>query len=293
MSNIAIIIPAYKHNYLEETLESIAIQDLTDCHIYIGDDASPYPIADIVKKYENRIPLTYTRYEDNLGGKDLVAQWNRCLKLANDEQWIWLFSDDDIMCEGCVASVCQFLFEKQSMADVFHINGDVVDNEYKVINWRGIKYFPYYLTTAQYIESIINGADNTWGVNFIVRKEKIIDEGGFENFDMAWNSDRASWIKFSFPKGIITIPDARILWRYSGENITSERLDKVVLLRKAEARVNFLKWLYSFSIRNKIKIHKNLIGRLWYLLRCLKGDCSLGVLKSLSVFVKSLIVFKV
>ena len=38
----------------------------------------------------------------NFGGHDLVAQWNRCIQLTQNEPWLWLFSDDDIMGPRCV-----------------------------------------------------------------------------------------------------------------------------------------------------------------------------------------------
>ena len=37
-----------------------------------------------------------------MGKKDLIAQWERCIQLSNDEPWIWVFSDDDIADSGCV-----------------------------------------------------------------------------------------------------------------------------------------------------------------------------------------------
>ena len=47
---LAIIIPAYKPDYLEETLESLTKQTNKDFKIYIGDDASPFYLENIVVK---------------------------------------------------------------------------------------------------------------------------------------------------------------------------------------------------------------------------------------------------
>jgi len=102
MNKLAIVIPAYKADYFEQALESIAGQTCTNFTLYIGDDASPHDLYAIVKDFESKINLHYKRYDENLGSKDLVAQWERCIDLVKDEKWIWLFSDDDLMAKHCV-----------------------------------------------------------------------------------------------------------------------------------------------------------------------------------------------
>lgn len=288
MKKIAIIIPAYKHIYLEETLESIAIQDLSDCHIYIGDDASPYPIASIVKKFEQRIPLSYTKFEDNLGGHDLVAQWNRCVALSQGEEWIWLFSDDDLMCPDCIRHVKDYISKYNGSVNVYHINGTVIDNNQNEIRLKTIEDFPEYLSSQEYLNRILRGRDNTWGINFIVRSERFIATGGFVNFDLAWNADRASWLLFSFPKGIRTINAANLKWRYSGINITAQKADKDIYRRKLFARMEFQKWLYSNYLSNNA-LNISRFTMLIYALRNFKGDKHASLLLRLSVFWKTLL----
>ena len=80
--DLAIVIPAYKKTYLQKTLESIANQTDKRFHLYIGDDCSPYDLKSIVEEFSDRIPLTYHRFKENLGGKDLVAHWERCIALT-------------------------------------------------------------------------------------------------------------------------------------------------------------------------------------------------------------------
>lgn len=94
---MAIVIPAYKGRFLKETLDSIAVQAHKDEFVlYIGDDASPERLDKIVESYQNKVNLVYHRFSENMGGKDLVAHWERCIQLSA-EPFIWLFSDDDLM----------------------------------------------------------------------------------------------------------------------------------------------------------------------------------------------------
>ena len=55
--NLAIIIPAYKAEYLEQTLKSIAGQSDKRFKVYIGDDCSPYRLKNIIEKLQKQLIL--------------------------------------------------------------------------------------------------------------------------------------------------------------------------------------------------------------------------------------------
>lgn len=48
---IAIVIPAYKCRFLRQTLDSIVVQTCRSFTVYIGDDASPQNLKEIVSDY--------------------------------------------------------------------------------------------------------------------------------------------------------------------------------------------------------------------------------------------------
>jgi hypothetical protein len=109
IKKLAIVIPAYKGRFLKETLDSIAVQAHKDEFVlYIGDDASPERLDKIVESYQNKVNLVYHRFSENMGGKDLVAHWERCIQLSA-EPFIWLFSDDDLMPADGVERVMEVL----------------------------------------------------------------------------------------------------------------------------------------------------------------------------------------
>ena len=45
---LAIVIPAYKRDFLAETLQSLVNQTNQHFHLYIGDDHSPYNLKEVV-----------------------------------------------------------------------------------------------------------------------------------------------------------------------------------------------------------------------------------------------------
>ena len=87
---VAVIIPAYKSRFLQQTLDSMVAQTNQDFTVYIGDDASPHDLKKIVSLYQGKLDIIYHRFEINLGKKDLPRHWERCI----DD--LRLFYDNDV-----------------------------------------------------------------------------------------------------------------------------------------------------------------------------------------------------
>jgi glycosyltransferase involved in cell wall biosynthesis len=259
---LAIVIPAYKANFLEDTLQSIANQTCMDFTLYIGNDASPNNLYDIVSLYENKIDIVYKYFENNLGGKDLISHWNRCIDMSIDEEWIWLFSDDDIMELNCVECFYNELALNSDL-ELFHFN-------VKVINDRGLileesHKFPKKLTVESFFLKRIKYELHSFIVEYVFRRELYLKKDKFQNFDLAWCSDDATWIKFGLEKGIYTISNSSILWRYSDVNISSFVKEKTIVLRKLDSAIQYIKWVESnFNFaeldKNKLTTIKWILG---------------------------------
>lgn len=240
---LAIVIPAYKSTYLEDTLFSLSLQTCKNFHLYIGDDHSPYPIKNIVDKFTNKLDIQYFRFEENLGGKDLVAQWERCIKLTS-EPWIWLFSDDDYVDSNCVQSFYEIQKKHQDI-DLFRFNVNIVNNK-KIILSSSV--FPQKSSSDFLFRNKAKGRLNCFAVEFIFSRNIYKKKGGFQKFDLAWGTDTATWMKFGL-NGIGTIPDAYVYWRSSGENITTQN-NSDFLIRKLKASNSFLLWAKKFYNTN-------------------------------------------
>ncbi len=236
MSSIAIVIPAYKSTFLEETLQSLLNQTDKRFTVYIGDDCSPYDIKSIVDKYAGLLDISYKRFDENVGGKDLVAQWKRCISLCHEE-WIWLFSDDDYMSPNCVELFRKEL-QKSDKYDIYHYNVAVVDRDNIII--KSEKYPNVIHAKELYKAKLLHRLDS-YVVEYIFSRDIYDRKGGFIPFDLAWGSDTATWVKFAGDKGIKTIDNATISWRSSGENISTIQSEDIVI-RKVSALIEFLKW---------------------------------------------------
>lgn len=243
-NNLAIVIPAYKATFLAAALDSIAAQTCQDFTLYIGDDCSPNKLEEIVEKYRDKINLVYKRFDTNLGGMDLVAQWERCIDLSHEEEWIWLFSDDDIMQKNCVEEFYKTIRENPE-AGLLHFNINRLDDATKEV--ASLPVFPKYCSTKMYLDEKLKGHLISFVVEFVVRRDVFFKCGRFQNFDMAWGSDFVSWVKFSdAADGIITCDNAKILWRKSNENISPDKSNPV-LVRKIHSLIANAKWLLDFT----------------------------------------------
>lgn len=253
--DLAIIIPAYKITYLEEALNSLANQTNKNFNVYIGDDCSPYDILSVCKKYEDKMSLDYYRFDENLGGTNLVKQWERCVSRIRDERWLWLFSDDDIADETCVERFYYTIEETRGFYDVYRFNTCVIDQNGKFISAA---------VESPTVENAMDLAINIllWKrgnsmPDHIFKKEKYIELNGFVDFAYAQSSDWATSINYAYDRGLYTISGPKVKWRYSGENVSAQAGKKKKLL--IVGYIQFLKWITNrFDLTSEIKFGRKL-----------------------------------
>jgi len=251
--NLAIIIPAFKETYLRETLNSLYLQTNQNFTVFIGDDNSPYNLWSIINDFTDKIDIVYHRFNENLGADNLVNHWERCIRMSNTEEWIWLFSDDDLLQPDCVETFFNAVELNQEI-ELFHFNVKVIDYEgSELTNYIERSVFPDILNSIDFFEARINHMLNSYVVEYVFSRSLYMAEGGIVNFDLAWCSDDATWIKFGMKNGIYTIKGSKVCWRYSGINISSIKGDFNFVIRKINSKINYLKWVELFFKDNNIK----------------------------------------
>lgn len=253
MSDIAVIIPAYKTKFLSRTLKSLAEQSCHDFNVYIGDDASPEPVYDIVRTFEDSLDITYKKFGDNLGKTDLVAHWERCINMSS-EPWIFFFSDDDIMPKDAISRVKEII--KAYPGDrFFRFRLGIIDENDKVI-----RYNPEFVSDRSCADTVLldyfSGKISSAACERVFHRSLLSE--GMVHFPLAWCSDVATWYKLSEKAGsIVNISGVPVLWRNAeGDNISSSKgLDS----QKAMALTMFIGWLeHNWSGNRDIKLSKAL-----------------------------------
>jgi len=256
MDKLAVIIPAYKSKYFERVLNSLASQTNKNFIVYVGDDCSQEKIEQICIDFKNRLNIKYHRFDKNLGGKDLVAQWNRCCALIADEEWIWLFSDDDVAESTCVERFYDVLLKTNKFYDVYRFDTMTIDQNDNVVNVspENPEIEDHYSLTYH----LLMGERGNSMPDHIFRMSRFKSLGGFINFPFAQASDFASSIKFANPKGLYTIHGPKVKWRFSGDNISS--LAYKIRNKAIFGYLSYIRWLdkeLNISELQKQKIYNH------------------------------------
>jgi glycosyltransferase involved in cell wall biosynthesis len=222
---LAIIIPYYKFTFFEATLQSLANQTDKRFKVYIGDDSSPEDPTRLVENYKEEFNLVYHRFDNNLGGTSLTQQWERCISLINEEEWVMILGDDDVLGPNVVVAFYENLEEiiKRGM-NVIRYSTCKIDEKDK-------------MTSVIYKHSKIEKAGDflfrktrSSLSEYIVRKSQVLGIG-FKNFPLAWYSDVMAVLEFSDFKAIFSINEAVVYVRISGLSISGSHLNKRLKLR--------------------------------------------------------------
>lgn len=240
---LAIIIPYYKLTFFEETMQSLASQTSKRFKVYIGDDASPENPSVLLEKYKNQFDFVYHRFDENLGGKSLAQHWERCIALSDDEEWMMVLGDDDVLGDTVVES----FYNNQA---VFWGKANVVRFASKKI--FGKDTFDTYVynhpvwesATASFYRKFAKTTRSTLSEYIFSRTSCL--KFGFYNYPLAWNSDDKAWLDFSDRKPIYTINESIVYFRLSSLNI-SGRQDNLLL--KNQSEIEF----YRFIVVSKLR----------------------------------------
>ncbi len=237
---LAIIIPAYKTRFLAKALASVSTQTAKNFQIYVFDDGSPNPVKAISHDalMNNGDNWVYQRFDLNLGGSALTKHYDRCVK-STKEPWIWLFADDDIMEEGCVAACWKTIQETAARYDVYCFDSIDIDSYDRVValhpllpDWESWKQFAYFFFSGDRV------VPQQAMVFSRVAYKKL---GAFVEFPVGWASDQATLMALAGENGIKQIPGPKVRSRRSGENISSVG-SAAISSKKLQATMQFMRW---------------------------------------------------
>jgi hypothetical protein len=237
MAQIAVIIPAIKPDFLAETLQSLIKQPRERFSVHVCDDGGPEEIAKIVAIFSSSLTIKYTRYS-NIGSVDVVSHWNRSVRTTNEE-WVWLFSDDDVLEPDTIASVSDAITKAQAQ-NLFRIQSSIIDAQGRILHknpphppWESVEDFAYFR---------LKGQRASFVPDYIFKRSTFEAFKGFTSFPKAWCSDDASWVKFGEPAGITTVQGGRLFWRHSDKNISRNTALKLTDPRLASTS-SYIEWL--------------------------------------------------
>lgn len=245
---LAIVIPYYKLVFFEETLQSLSSQTDQRFKVYIGDDASTESPIELLEKYQRKFDFVYHRFESNLGGSSLTQQWERCIALSSNEEWVMILGDDDVLGGNVVEAFYGNLLEiEKEGINVVRFSTQSIDKVKNIISKVYINPKVEKATDFYYRR---HSGDVRSSLSEHVFKRKIFLKYKFKNYPLAWHSDDYAWIEFAENKPVFAINDAIITIIISCESLTGSTTN---LLKKNIAQSLF----YMDLIKNKLNLFDN------------------------------------
>lgn len=240
--NLAIVIPAYKSDFFRDTLQSIYDQSDQRFSLYIFDDASPNDLKSIVEEFSFRTNVTFKRFDKNLGQQSLVKQWERCIGETKDEEWIWLFSDDDLMSPDCVKSFYNTIQKKSGFA-AYRFHTQKISTQGELIRENR---FPDIFNAADFLNLKLSYKQESYIVEYIFSRKAYDSINGFDDLPLAWSTDDLFCTKLAEYGNIRSVEEGTVRWRYGDSNISGKK-DRANALLKMQASLRLVDWISEHS----------------------------------------------
>jgi len=256
--------PAWKARFLKDSVGSIVAQTSSDWELVVVDDCSPEPLNEIVNSFQDS-RIRYYRNEQNLGGQNLVRQWNHCIQFATGD-YIVLAADDDLykptFCEEVLS-----LAEKYPQVDLIHSSVEQIDEEGKHL-WDD-SILPEHTSKYEYLNWWLTGRSFTCIGNFAFKRTALQELGGFIDFPCAFGSDIATPIALS-KNGVANTSEMLFCFRQSAQHLSA---DSSRFKEKLEAISQLSEWLQSidyespgnpedqafYEIKNQEYLHRKVV----------------------------------
>lgn len=236
---ISIAIPIVKYKFLHKTIQSALDQKYDNFEIILLNNALIASDRNIIKE----ICLSYQdcriSYFENDSQLPPVENWNRILSLSKGVLFA-LLSDDDYYDQSLLAEINQ-LHSKYSDIEIFRFRSRIVDELNETIDYTSN--YPEQETDIDFIWHRLSGYRKQFLSEFIVKREALIEIGGFVSFENAWGTDDATWIKIASRKGLIVSTNKLLCnYRYSAQSITSS----ANAISKLNAIGQYVLWFNDF-----------------------------------------------
>jgi glycosyltransferase involved in cell wall biosynthesis len=238
------VMPSYKINYIRQAINSVLHQTYSNFELIIVNDASPENVYDVVRTFDdNRI--SYFENQENIGGKDLIENWNQCLNYAQGE-YVILASDDDIYKPTFLKEINDLIL-KYPECNVIRSRVQRINSVGKVTNMDCL--YPEYMSQAEFIYYWAKGMIKCIS-NYVFKRDYFVNHGNFINFPLAWFSDDATVIKMS-GNGIASTKNVLFEFRSSDINISMINNKQSLKIKLISVDL-FNRWIYDYLNNNKL-----------------------------------------
>lgn len=240
MRNIkfSIAIPAYKAEYLRESIESCLSQTYSNFELVIVDDASPNNLDAVVTPFLKDARVRFYRNEKNCGAVNVVDNWNICLEYCTGD-YVICMGDDDRLLPSCLNEYVK-LIDKYPRLGVYHAWTEIIDEHSEYVTMQQPR--PEFESCLSLLWNRWNGRNRQYIGDFCFDANLLKADGGFFKMPLAWGSDEISCVRAARIGGIANTQTLTFQYRQSRFTISSGGKSEL----KMNAFVQEKLWYESF-----------------------------------------------
>lgn len=209
-------IPAWKTSFLNETIESVLCQTYENFELIIVNDASPYPVDEFVKSYNDE-RIRYYCNEKNYGARNMVDNWNKCLNYARGSYFL-LLGDDDRLEPDCLEEFAA-LIDRMPGLNVYHCRAGIINESSELIGYTESR--PEFENVYDAIWHRIRGFRGQYISDYVYQREVLTDMGGFYKLPMGWASDDISCYRAMIGQGMAHTQKPVFSYRQNAASMSS------------------------------------------------------------------------
>lgn len=218
---LAIVIPYYKSTFFEATLISLSKQTDKRFTVFIGNDASQEDPFHLLEKYKDALTFTYKKFNINIGKVSLTKQWERCIAMVGNEEWVMILGDDDKISNNCVAAFYANLKRiEQLKINVVRFATVVINHDLNNEKLSDIHSHPILDKSTDFLIRKLTGDTRSSLSEYIFNKKTLLNIK-FKDYPLAWHTDDLAVLECSGFNLVYTINEAVVFFRRSGLNISS------------------------------------------------------------------------
>lgn len=235
---VSFVLPVWKVHFLKQAINSILSQVYTNFELVIVNDASPENVDEIIAAYKDK-RIRYYKNKENIGGKNLVEQWNHCISYAKGD-YIVLSSDDDVYAPEYLKE-CISLALKYPKVDLIHARVLQIDENDQIVGIDCL--LPEITNKYEFLYWWVTGSIFICIGNYMFKKSTFLNEGGFIDYPCAFCSDVATTLLMS-KNGVANTQEMLFQFRHSSIHLSGSRR---LFRQKLQANNGLYTFLFSLD----------------------------------------------
>lgn len=233
----SILIPAYKSQFLADCIESVIAQTYQDWELIIVNDASPYDMDLVVRRFSDK-RLRYYTNEKSYGAVEMVRQWNHCLEYATGE-YVINMGDDDKLTPTCLENYAR-LIKQHPDIDVFHTRTEIINENSELVDIQEVR--PERESVYSMMFHYWKGRRQMMG-DWLLKTSALREMDGYYYLPCAWGSDDITPFLLSVKRGVVNTNDIGFVYRNHSQTVSN---NVKLAFEKVEGWHMAAKWYMDF-----------------------------------------------